>query len=134
MAGDVPTLARGYLSWLGEVPTFFSMGIYTGNGVPALMGVVLTLTGVTFLSWGYLPLIGGGYLPWSGGCTFLGDLRKYFSLGGCDGPERIFLFGRMCWPCQMSKNVKLLKRCQVVKKMSNVKKSNIWTMQEVHKK
>ena len=27
-----------------------------------------------------------------------------------------------------------LKRCQVVKKMSNVKKSNTWTMEEVHKK
>ena len=26
------------------------------------------------------------------------------------------------------------KRCQVVKKMSNVKKSNTWTMEEVHKK
>ena len=125
MAGEVPSLAREYLSWLGEVPT---MGIYACNGIPALMGLILTLTGVTYLSWGYLPLIGGGYLPWSGGCTFLGDLRKYFSLGGCDGPERIFLFGRMCWPCQMSK------KCEVVKKMSNFKKSNIWTMQEVHKK
>ena len=26
------------------------------------------------------------------------------------------------------------KRCQIVKKMSNVKKSNIWTVQEVHRK
>ena len=34
--------------------------------------------------------------------------------------------------CQ--KDVKLPKRCQVVKKMSNVKKSNTWTMEEVHKK
>ena len=34
----------------------------------------------------------------------------------------------------MSKNVKLSKRCQVVKKMSNVKKLNMWTMREVHKK
>ena len=34
--------------------------------------------------------------------------------------------------CQ--KDVKLSKRCQVVKKMSNVKKSNTWTMEEVHKK
>ena len=32
------------------------------------------------------------------------------------------------------KDVKLSKRCQVVKKMSNVKKSNTWTMEEVHKK
>ena len=31
-------------------------------------------------------------------------------------------------------DVKLSKRCQVVKKMSNVKKSNTWTMEEVHKK
>ena len=45
-------------------------------------------------------------------------LKEYFSLGGC----------------QRSKYVKLLKKCQVVKKMSNVKKSNIWTMEEVHKK
>ena len=29
---------------------------------------------------------------------------------------------------------KMSKRCQVVKKMSNVKKSNTWTMEEVHKK
>ena len=34
--------------------------------------------------------------------------------------------------CQQ--DVKLSKRCQVVKKMSNVKKSNTWTMEEVHKK
>ena len=34
--------------------------------------------------------------------------------------------------CQ--KDVKLLKRCQVVKKISNVKKSNTLTMEEVHKK
>ena len=34
--------------------------------------------------------------------------------------------------CQ--KDVKLSKKCQVVKKMSNVKKSNTWTMEEVHKK
>ena len=30
------------------------------------------------------------------------------------------------------KDVKLSKRCQVVKKMSNVKKSNMQTMEEVH--
>ena len=34
--------------------------------------------------------------------------------------------------CQQ--NVNLSKRCQVVKKMSNVKTSNTWTMEEVHKK
>ena len=34
--------------------------------------------------------------------------------------------------CQ--KDVKLSKRCEVVKKMSNVKKSNTWTMEEFHKK
>ena len=34
--------------------------------------------------------------------------------------------------CQ--KAVKLSKRCQVVKKMSNVRKSNTQTMEEVHKK
>ena len=34
--------------------------------------------------------------------------------------------------CQ--KDVKLSERCQVVKKMSNVKKSNTLTMEEVHKK
>ena len=34
--------------------------------------------------------------------------------------------------CQ--KDVKLSKRCQVVKKMSKVKKSNTQTMEEVHKK
>ena len=34
-------------------------------------------------------------------------------------------------PSIMCQNVK---RCQVVKKMSNVKKSNTWTMEEVHKK
>ena len=41
------------------------------------------------------------------------------------------------WPRKMlscQKDVKLSKRCQVVKKMSNVKKSNTWTMEEVHKK
>ena len=32
------------------------------------------------------------------------------------------------------KDVKLSKRCQVVKKMSNVKKLNTWTMEEVHQK
>ena len=41
-------------------------------------------------------------------------------------------------PCPIAdmskKDVKLSKRCQVVKKMSNVKKSNTWTMKEVHKK
>ena len=38
-------------------------------------------------------------------------------------------------PCPyVKKDVKLSKRCQVVKKMSNVKKSNTWTMEEVHKK
>ena len=46
----------------------------------------------------------------------------------------------MCPIAQMSccpyvkKDVKLSKRCQAVKKMSNVKKSNTWTMEEVHKK
>ena len=47
----------------------------------------------------------------------------------------------MCPIAHMSKNmsscqkdVKLSKRCQVVKKMSNVKKSNTWTMEVVHKK
>ena len=40
----------------------------------------------------------------------------------------------MCPIAHMSKkDVKLSKRCQVVKKMSNVKKSNTWTMEEVHK-
>ena len=34
----------------------------------------------------------------------------------------------------VKKDVKLSQRCQVVKKMSNVKKSNTWTMEEVHKK
>ena len=34
--------------------------------------------------------------------------------------------------CQ--KDVKMSKRCQNVKKMSNVKKSNTQTMEEVHKK
>ena len=43
----------------------------------------------------------------------------------------------MCPIAHMSscqKDVKLSKRCQVAKKMSNVKKSNTWTMEEVHKK
>ena len=41
----------------------------------------------------------------------------------------------MCPIAHMSKkDVKLSKRCQVVKKMSNVKKSNTCTMEEVHKK
>ena len=41
----------------------------------------------------------------------------------------------MCPIAHMSKkDVKLSKRCQVVKKMSNVKKSDTWTMEEVHKK
>ena len=34
--------------------------------------------------------------------------------------------------CQ--KDIKLSKRCQVVQKMSHVKKSNMWTMEKVHKK
>ena len=37
-------------------------------------------------------------------------------------------------PTYVKKDVKLSKRCQVVKKMSNVKKSNTLTMEEVHKK
>ena len=35
---------------------------------------------------------------------------------------------------EYQKDVKLSKRCHVVKKMSNVKKSNNYTMEEVHKK
>ena len=42
------------------------------------------------------------------------------------------------WPCatllMCQKHVKLSKGCQIVKKMSNVKKSNTQTMEEVHKK
>ena len=40
----------------------------------------------------------------------------------------------MCPVAHIKKDVKLSKRCQVVKKMSNVKKSNAWTMEEVQKK
>ena len=47
--GLVPTLASGYLPWLGYLP---------GQGVP-------TLTWGTYLGWGYLPWM--GYLPWTGG-------------------------------------------------------------------
>ena len=50
-------------------------------------------------------------------------LKVYFSLGGCAGPVK----------CQNRVYVKLSKRCQVVKKMSNVKKSNTQAMEEVHK-
>ena len=42
-------------------------------------------------------------------------LKEYFSLRGCAGSVKI-------------------SRCQVVNKMSNIKRSNIWTMEEVHKK
>ena len=35
---------------------------------------------------------------------------------------------------QSKQGVTTLLRCQVVKKMSNIKKSNIWTMEEVHTK
>ena len=35
---------------------------------------------------------------------------------------------------EYQKDVKLSKRCHVVKKMSNIKKSNMQTMEEVHKK
>ena len=44
------------------------------------------------------------------------------------------------WPCdgprwfKLKKDVKMSKRCQTVKKMSNVKKSNTQTMEEVHQK
>ena len=72
-------------------------------GVPSLVGAVLTLTGGTYLSWGYLPLLGGGYLHWSGGCIFLGDLRKYFSSEGV----------------VVLSNIKI---SQVVKKMSSCQK------------
>ena len=40
----------------------------------------------------------------------------------------------MCNVAHIKKNVKLSERCQAVKKMSNVKKSSTWTMEEVHKK
>ena len=58
------------------------------------------------------------------GCTFLGNLRKYFYLGGCDGPESIFLFWVVCWACQLSKYVKLSKRCQISKSQT----SGLWRM------
>ena len=35
---------------------------------------------------------------------------------------------------KLSKRCKVVKKCQVVKKMLNIKKSNTWTMEEVHKK
>ena len=77
------------LAWGGT--HLFWTGIYAGHGGTFLSGAVLTLTGATTLSWGNLPLLWGGCVPWSWRCTFLGDLRRYFSLGGCDGPERISL-------------------------------------------
>ena len=132
--GYIPWLGR-YLPWLGG--TYPGLGRYLpflawismlGNGVPTLMGVVLTLTGGTYLWLGEGIYLGQGDVPslviWENISLREGVmvLKEYFSLGGCVGPVK----------CQ--KNVKLLKRCQVVKKMSNVKKSNIWTMQEVHKK
>ena len=128
MARGLPTFVRVYLPWLGRYLPWpggtypdlgrylpFWRGINPGHGGTFLSEAVLILTGGPYLSWGYLPLLGGGYLPWSGECTFLGNLRKYFSLGGCDGPQRIFLFGRVCWACQISKYVKLSKKCQKVK-------------------
>ena len=104
LSQGVPALAWGGATFFGGVPML-------DMGVTSLVGVVLTLTRCTYLSWGYLPLIGGGYLPQSGGCTFLGDLRKYLSLGECDGPERISLFGRVLGLSNV-KIVKLSKRFQ----------------------
>ena len=40
----------------------------------------------------------------------------------------------MCPIAHVPLSPKLSKRCQIVTKMSNVKKSNTWPMEEVHKK
>ena len=66
LTGEVPTLTRRYLLWLGEVPTFFGMVSTLAMGIPFLVGEVLTLTWGTYLSWGYLPLLGQGIYPGQG--------------------------------------------------------------------
>ena len=82
MARRVPTLAGGYLPWLGGpggtylsqgVPTL-SGGTYLGWGVPTLPGGVPTLAGGTYLG-GYIPWSGRGYPPW------LGQHREYLLCG-----------------------------------------------------
>ena len=129
LARGLPTFVRGYLPWLGRYLPWpggtypglsrylpFLRGIYTGHGDTFLSG------GSTYPDWGYLPQLRVltftwvGYLPWSGRCTFLDDLRKYFSLGGCGGPERIFLF----WEGMLG--LSSVKISQVVKKMPSCQK------------
>ena len=68
-----------YLHW--PLGTFLNRG----SGVP-------TSAGGTHLCLGRVSTLVRG-------CTFLGDLRKYSSLGGCDGPENIFLLRRVWLAC-----------------------------------
>ena len=123
--GYLPLWGGTYLGWRGTylgqgVPTLTWGGVSTlAMGVPSLVGAVLTLTGGTYLSWGsYLclnrvsTLVKGMYLPWC--------FQKIFLFGSMWWSWKNF-FGRVCLACQMSKYLKLSKRCQVVKKMSNVK-------------
>ena len=58
-------------------------------------------------------------------CTFLGNLTEYFSLESVMVLKEYFSLGGCATP---------VKICQVVKNMSNIKRSNIWTMEEVHTK
>ena len=139
---ELPTFARGYLPslgrylpWpggtytgLGGVPTFFGGVSTLAMKVPSLVGAVLTLTGGTYLSWGYLPLLGGDIYPGQGDVPSLVIsenislwesvmvLKEYFSLGGCAGPVKC----QNMSSCQ--KDVKLSKKCQ----MSKSQTSGLW--------
>ena len=62
----IPTLAREYLPWLGEVPTFFAWVSMLAMRVPSLMGAVLTLTGVHSSAGGIYLCLGEGIYPGQG--------------------------------------------------------------------
>ena len=77
MAG-VPTLARGYLPWQGEVPTLAGgylpwWGYLPWQGVPTLAGGTYLGEGVPTLARGAggVPTLARGYLPWQGGVPTL---------------------------------------------------------------
>ena len=80
---------------------------------------------------GEVPTLVGGYLPWLQGTYLDQEGLTALAREQCQIVKKCQLIKKMS-NCQ--KDVKLSKRCQVDKKMSNVKKSNIWTMEEVHKK
>ena len=98
------------------------------------MGKVITLHLSVHL-FSEVPTLAGGTFPGFGGLTGgspFSSLRVPILARGTYPDLGTYLsWGTYPW---LLSNVKLSKRCQVVKKLSNVKKSNIWTMEEVHTK